>query len=472
MLFVRMASRAATLLIFLFSSAATCGSTEFAINLQQSTYMQGLPFTFTVDTPDNEIIDVHFIACGIAHEKINVFYSRGRYQPERQRVDPFSMPALEGTYHGVNAFGLLNSGQATAIENINSELYQGFNPRDLQQCKPALIVVTRNNIVLSRRQVPIEIADASTIKNFADATSFTTKEHGFRGLLLSTKTKHHQRISHKKPALLVLGGVSPFSPSEVDIPELLDYALSGYVVLGVEYYGHEGQPRYAKKVPLEQFERAYQTLSNREHVDAKRIGIIGTSGGAEAAVLITSLSPQVKPKTAVLISSPFYMNGTCSFCIMTQSARWTYRGKSVPYLKVRLRDFIRGVFTFQSRNQTYYSRHMVKDRSRQTLDRARLPLQHLDIPILMIGGEKDQLTMTPEMIRYFCKGLPCDDKRIKGIIYPDAGHSFTGPNWNLSCSKALKSKWIDGTCAGNVKASTDAYFAIKGYLQEQLSDHL
>jgi len=92
-----------------------------------------------------------------------------------------------------------------------------------------------------------------------------------------------------------------------DEPAARDLARAGYPVLALAYFrDREGRPpeleqKELRNVPLEYVFRALDWLEARPEVRADRIAVMGESRGAELALMIGALRPDV---TAVIAFSP------------------------------------------------------------------------------------------------------------------------------------------------------------------------
>jgi hypothetical protein len=89
------------------------------------------------------------------------------------------------------------------------------------------------------------------------------------------------------PAVIVLGG-SEGGMGGGAAKEARLIAVRGYAVLQVAYFGAAGLPTGLGLIALECFAKAVDWLSEQPAIDRRRIGIVGTSVGAEAALLIAA----------------------------------------------------------------------------------------------------------------------------------------------------------------------------------------
>ena len=107
----------------------------------------------------------------------------------------------------------------------------------------------------------------------------------------------------RRPAILLLGGSEGGLGSAVDGQAQL-LAREGFAVLALAYYRLPGQPERFELVPLESFTRALDWLKAQGAVDPQLLAVMGTSKGAEAALLVASRRPDVG---AVVAAAPSHV---------------------------------------------------------------------------------------------------------------------------------------------------------------------
>ncbi|MEJ8630064.1 acyl-CoA thioester hydrolase/BAAT C-terminal domain-containing protein [Sphingomonas sp. I4] len=132
----------------------------------------------------------------------------------------------------------------------------------------------------------------------------------------------------RAPAILLLGG-SEGGLGKAAAAQAAALAAHGYVVLQLSYFGSPGQPAALKSIPVETFTRALDWLKTQPGVAGNRIGIVGTSKGAEAALLVASRRSDLK--IAVLgVPSSVVWPGIDRQGLVTESS-WTEGGRPVPF---------------------------------------------------------------------------------------------------------------------------------------------
>ena len=93
------------------------------------------------------------------------------------------------------------------------------------------------------------------------------------------------------------------------------FAEKGYSSLALSYYGGEGQPKSMRAIPLEQFQKACETMKSYRY---KRIGIYGNSKGVGIALLAASVVPDI---SLVIAASSLTASIPASFLLSSLRAK-------------------------------------------------------------------------------------------------------------------------------------------------------
>ncbi|WP_326673075.1 acyl-CoA thioester hydrolase/BAAT C-terminal domain-containing protein [Streptomyces sp. NBC_01257] len=109
-------------------------------------------------------------------------------------------------------------------------------------------------------------------------------------------------------------------------------AREGLTALSIRWFGGPGQPPGLCEVPLETFASAIRWL--RTVGDARRIGVVGTSKGAEAALHLSAPRHGVDAVVAFSPASVSWANVGPGRDGRTRPQRssWTWRGEPVPFV--------------------------------------------------------------------------------------------------------------------------------------------
>jgi hypothetical protein len=127
--------------------------------------------------------------------------------------------------------------------------------------------------------------------------------------------------------VVVLGG----SSGSVNDERARLFARHGAMAMALRWFGGEGQIPGICEVPLESFMPAGDSLAE---AGCTRIAYVGTSKGAEAALLLAVHDPRIdiviafSPSSVVWADSGVGLDGVG----IPLRSSWTFRGKSLPFV--------------------------------------------------------------------------------------------------------------------------------------------
>ncbi|WP_406455883.1 acyl-CoA thioesterase [Streptomyces sp. NBC_00876] len=127
--------------------------------------------------------------------------------------------------------------------------------------------------------------------------------------------------------VLVLAG----SSGRVEDERCRLLAREGMTALSIQWFGGPGQPPGICEVPLETFVSAIERLRAQ---GARRIGVLGVSKGAEAALHLSVLQPGIDAVVAFSPTSLTWANVGPGRDGLTRPHRssWTWRGTPLPFV--------------------------------------------------------------------------------------------------------------------------------------------
>ncbi|MGW2086547.1 acyl-CoA thioester hydrolase/BAAT C-terminal domain-containing protein [Streptomyces sp. NPDC001880] len=198
-------------------------------------------------------------------------------------------------------------------------------------------------------------------------------------------------------------------------------AREGMAALSVRWFGGSGQPPGICEVPLETFESAIGVLRAG---GARRIGVLGTSKGAEAALHLSVLLPGVDAVVALSPTSVTWANVGPGRDGQDRPYRssWTWRGEPLPFVPLddtwaptsgRPEGGPVAVLGWYEQSRRRYARHV---------DAAGIPVERSGAELVLVAGGDDEmwpsLRSAEELAaRRRAAGLP-----VRIISGPDAGH--------------------------------------------------
>ncbi len=258
------------------------------------------------------------------------------------------------------------------------------------------------------------------------------------------------------PAVLVLGGSEGGYADQV--AALL--ATNGFGALSLAYFGVDGLPTQLGEIPLEYFERALAWLDSHAEVARGGVAILGTSKGAEAALLVASRSPLVR---AVVAYAPSSVAWDC-ICSGASRSSWTAGGKGIvsvpqmPPVAVPAGQPVRPGVNYLNRLQ-------------RAPEGATIAVERIRGPLLLVAGEEDQLWPSLLMAQRIMqrRGERGGHARDRLLAYAGAGH-LIGKAFLPSGSTRIAGGRIEtgGTPTANARAQADAWPKVIAFLKEQL----
>lgn len=247
-------------------------------------------------------------------------------------------------------------------------------------------------------------------------------------------------------AILLLGG------SEGGLAgasyEARDLARHGYVALALAYFGAPGVPDSLTNIPLEYFKSALDFLRDRPGVDPNRIGLVGTSKGGEAALLVAATYPQVRAVVAGVPSSVAWQ-GYNRRNPMDPAPSWTLHGEPVAFVPYAMEAPFTSVFDLYRRSLARLDQHQD----------AVIHVERINGPVMLACGEADALWPSCPMSDAVANRLRANSFRfeIQELKYPSAGHAAFGPPIPAGNPVLAMLQSLGGDAAGNVAARADSW---------------
>ena len=200
-------------------------------------------------------------------------------------------------------------------------------------------------------------------------------------------------------------------------------AEEGMSALAIRWFGGPGQPAGIWELPLETFTAAVDQLRAR---GARRIGIIGTSKGAEAAMLTAVRDPRVDVVVAVSPTALVWGNvGSGPDGERTPyHSSWTWRGEPLPFVPyddswwdtapARPRA-VRGLYELSE--ETYPDR----------LAAAGIPVEQAEAELLLVAGGEDRMWPAMTYALRLAERRRVARRTVRLISHGDAGHRVLFP---------------------------------------------
>lgn len=211
--------------------------------------------------------------------------------------------------------------------------------------------------------------------------------------------------------VLVLAG----SSGRVEADRCRVLAEAGATAVSVRCFGAPGQPRHLDRVPLEDFEEPLARLHER----CDRLAVIGTSRGAEAALLLASLHPEIG---AVGAFSPSHVVWAALVGERPQRSSWTLGGEPLPFVPY---DDDWETSTDPPEFLGLY-RHCL-ERYADRVPAARIPVERIPGDVLLTAGGDDRLWPSLDMARVIATARDAAGLTTTVVDHPSAGHRVVLP---------------------------------------------
>lgn len=192
-----------------------------------------------------------------------------------------------------------------------------------------------------------------------------------------------------EPLIVGFGGAEGgnFFASELVRPAVDGFLKQGYAFLAVGYFGAPGTPSEVDRIALEGVHAAIMDAARNPKVNGRCIAVIGGSKGAELALLLASHYPDIKAVVALVPGSSIFPAHTSTM----DTPSFSLNGEPFPFVPVpesaapalRRRD-LRAAFE-----------EMRKDRA--AVERAAIPVERINGPILLISATRDEMWPSTEM---------------------------------------------------------------------------
>lgn len=264
----------------------------------------------------------------------------------------------------------------------------------------------------------------------------------------------------RRPAILLLGGSEGgLGTASTRIARALQQ--QGFSVLHISYFRGPGQARTLENVPLETFDRGLDWLRRQPDVDATRLGIVGASKGAEAALIVATRQPGLKAIVAGMPSSVVWNGIDWEWTLFGagDEPSWSANGKPLPALAY-------GKFVPEEYAKSVYENGLkLLPRHPETI----IPVERARAAILLVCGEKDQLwpscTMSRQVVaRAKARGGP----PVELLAYKDAGHGVFGLPAARNDPRYAGLGILGGSMAGNAEARADGWPRTLAFLKQRL----
>lgn len=258
-----------------------------------------------------------------------------------------------------------------------------------------------------------------------------------------------------QPVILVIGGSEGGLRGSGKLAQSL--ANAGFAALAVAYFDHQALPAQLMEIPLERFDTALAWLRAEPRVLGTRIGIVGVSKGAEAALLVASVSKHI---AAVVAASP--SNVVWQAIDQTnwsERSSWTRGGVPLEFVRY---DFEGPMWPLLD----MYARSLAAS---DRLHDASIPVAEISAPLLLISGSMDQLWPSTDMGKAVVETMRAGGRTaVTHLRYADAGHSVFGKPFDPAKVDSYTVTGLGGSVGSNLAARVDGWPRVLTFLNANL----
>jgi uncharacterized protein len=234
-------------------------------------------------------------------------------------------------------------------------------------------------------------------------------------------------ISDKPQETLILLGGSEGGKSWSDhTAHIQQFIELGYAVLSLAYFGMDSLPAHLRSIPLEYFTSTFRWLASQKEVIPNKYTLIGVSRGAELALLLGSMFPEVKAVVAIAPSSVVFPGPPTGIldALRGQHSAWSLHGQEIafvpiPYSWITLQGMITGKRTRMFAEAL---------RNVHATETAAIPVEKTQGPILLESFTQDQIWPSTLMANQIVGRL-----KDNGFRYysKHSAHNTTHSNWSF-----------------------------------------
>lgn len=278
-----------------------------------------------------------------------------------------------------------------------------------------------------------------------------------------------------QPAVIVLSG----SGGGFDLDKAALLSRHGFATLALAYFGVPPLPTWLHRIPLDYFEGALGWLAGQPEIDSRRFGVLGVSRGAELALLLAAMFPQIRTVVAYAPSSVAWAAGGRDKSTGESIPCWTWRDAPIPFAPLPLRGFMwRSAIPVAALKRPVIFRNLFRAgmRNQDAIARAAIPVEQIRGPIQLVSGGDDHVWPAAEMseaivMRLKQRGFA---HAVEHLHYPGAGHMLRYPflpttareSRNLHLRNARFS--FGGSAPADAEAQSDSWRRTIAFLQAHL----
>ncbi|MGY0390017.1 alpha/beta fold hydrolase [Nocardioides sp. WG-D5] len=217
--------------------------------------------------------------------------------------------------------------------------------------------------------------------------------------------------------VLVLSG----SSGRIETDRCRMFASHGVTAASIRYFRGPGQPGEARLVPLETFDDVLTDLHSRY----ERLVVLGTSWGAQAALLLGTLHPEID---AVVAISPTYVSWAGLSDERPQRSSWTLRGEQVPFVPFADEAIEDAVKEADGELPSFCEAYLAAlEKYADRVPAATIPVERIAGDVVVVAGGDDALWPSVLFAEAVRRRRTAHDMETIVVTHPEAGHRVVLP---------------------------------------------
>jgi pimeloyl-ACP methyl ester carboxylesterase len=226
--------------------------------------------------------------------------------------------------------------------------------------------------------------------------------------------------------IVILSG----SSGRIDVGRARLFAEMGATALALQWFGGKGQPSGICEIPLETFFQATDYLTT---LGCQRIIFVGTSKGAEAALLVAAHDLRVSAVVAMSPSSVVWGNigpGKDGIALPERSS-WSLNGRPLDFVPADPgweREYRDGLVSYRGLFERCL-RHFDN-----AVGPAQIPVERASGEVVLVAGGDDALWPSDQFAEHLFERRKANGKSVSLVYEAEAGHRILLPGEKTSRS--------------------------------------
>jgi dienelactone hydrolase len=213
------------------------------------------------------------------------------------------------------------------------------------------------------------------------------------------------------------------SSGRADLERARLFASHGALSLALQWFGGEGQVPGICEVPLETF---FGAVDHLKRAGCEHVALIGTSKGAEAALLTAVHDPRISAVIALSPSAVVWANTGPGRDgkVWPQRSSWTLGDTPLPfvafdpYWRRETRDGLVSYLSFHEQSLRRFAVEAVA---------SEIPVERIEAGVLLVAGGDDALWPSEAAARAIVARRAEASRPTSLVVHPQAGHRILLP---------------------------------------------